>query len=545
MIFELEGAIMIQTLNEQDMLKFKDLSEEEKTKRGILGTLYGPIASIVKSTRNGRKYPDEVWEKVFSNSIVKEMLANGGIPGELDHPTDRSETCSEKIAIMMPEAPKKDNAGHLVARFDIIDTPMGRIAAALAKYGFNFGISSRGTGDTYTDYDGNESVDADTYDFQAFDLVLLPACEDARLKLAESLDTRKLNLNKALNEALESANEETRKIMKETLDNLDIDYTPNKGEVVEENISKTTPEKDDNIEVQEDIPAADDNGADVLKELQESLKTQRELEKQIKSLQEQLSVCYTKEARYSNTLNRTKNELVQLRNQNANLTETITALNESLGQSKSMIEAHSQRIAKLQERLTFYRSNNKTLVESANATSNEVKALTEKLSETNKTSTQQVAALTEKFEKEKSELRAQNVRLQESIQDLRKDAQILRSQSSTKLSTAQALVEKYKSVAQIAIDKYIKLQATRLGIDAGEIKRKLNENYSFNDIDSVCEDLQKYRLTVNALPFEISRVNPKQPIKMSIKESRETIKPINDDGFDADDDIDASFFNLN
>ena len=82
---------------------------------------------------------------------------------------------------MMPEAPKKDKQGHLVGYFDIIDTPCGKIAAALAKYGFRFGVSSRGTGDVSTDENGNESVDPNTYTLNAWDLVLIPACEDARM----------------------------------------------------------------------------------------------------------------------------------------------------------------------------------------------------------------------------------------------------------------------------------------------------------------------------------------------------------------------------
>jgi hypothetical protein len=535
---------MIQTLNEHDMLKFKDLSEEEKTRRGILGTLYGPIASIVKSTRNGRKYPDEVWEKVFSSNITKEMLNNGGIPGELDHPTDRTETCSEKIAIMMPEAPKKDKAGHLVARFDIIDTPNGRVAYALAKYGFKFGISSRGTGDTYEDYNGEETVDADTYDFQAFDLVLLPACEDARLKLAESLDTRKMKLSKALNEALDNANEDERKIMKETLDNLEIDYTPENEVIEEDSASTTTPEKDDNKEVPETPLAADDDGADVMKELQESLKTQRELEKQVRTLQEQLSVCYTKEARYSNVLGRTKNELAQAKATNDRLSKTVETLNESLAQCKEAEDHQNRRIAMLESKVSTMKSGTKSLTEDVNTSKTEISSLREQLNSAKESAEKKVKLLNEKHLRETRELESQNAQLQESIADLKKDNQIVMGQYSAKLSKAQSLIEKYKAVAQTAVEKYIKLQATRLGISADEVKRKLNENYSFNDIDRVCEELQKYRLTVNSLPFDMRRHQKDAPVRMTIKESVETIKPINDDGFDIDDDMDTSFLNI-
>ena len=44
---------------------------------------------------------------LFSDPIVSEMIENGGIPGELDHPTDREEIDSSRIAILMKEKPKK------------------------------------------------------------------------------------------------------------------------------------------------------------------------------------------------------------------------------------------------------------------------------------------------------------------------------------------------------------------------------------------------------------------------------------------------------
>ena len=43
-----------------ETFKFKDLSPEEKEKRGILGRLYGPCASISIPTRNGRLYSESL-----------------------------------------------------------------------------------------------------------------------------------------------------------------------------------------------------------------------------------------------------------------------------------------------------------------------------------------------------------------------------------------------------------------------------------------------------------------------------------------------------
>ena len=514
---------MIKTLNENDRLKFKDLSAEEKAKRGILGTLFGPIASVVKSTRNGRKYSDEVWENVFSNPIVKEMLAAGGIPGELDHPIDRDETDSSRIAIMMPEAPKKDRDGHLVARFDIIDTPMGKIASALARYGFKFGISSRGTGDTYTDNDGNESVDPDTYDFQAFDLVLLPACEDARLKLAESYNRNNKSLKKALTEALDSANADDRKIMEDALSNLDIDYSTEREEI---------PAEVDNIKEEPTADAADDIGVEAIKELQEALKRQGQLEAQIRELQEKLSVCYTKEGRYDSTLKRTKTELAKATAINEKLVKANAALQDAVSEKVTIIADKDNEIKSLTEKIETTHSKSKTLNESLVSRDGEVRTLTEK-----------VQALTKTYEKDTKELTARNKQLQEKLLEHQKDAKIHSSQLSADLTKANQLTEKYKNVAKVAVDKYISCCADRYGVKAEDIKRSLKEGYTFADIDRACESLQQYNLKVNALPFSVNAKQHKAPIRMTIKESVETIKPVNN-GYQVDDDIDESLLSI-
>ena len=87
---------------------------------------------------------------------------------------------------------------------------------------------------------------------------------------------------------------------------------------------------------------------------------------------------------------------------------------------------------------------------------------------------------------------------------------------------------------------YISSQAKRLGVSVEDIRSRLNENYSFNDIDNVCETLQSYKLTVNALPFNVAS---KKPVKMTIKESREVITTgYNNDRFD--DEIDTTLTNF-
>ena len=169
-------------------LEYQRLPKEEMEKRGILGRLVGVCADIINPTRNGRKYPEKLWENVFNDPIMKERIENGVCYGELGHPADREETDMEKICVCLAEQPKKGKDGKLRAVFDILNTPNGRILKSLCDYGSTLGISSRGSGDLEMDYDGQESVNPDTYNCEGFDIVLVPAVKAARLQyVTESL----------------------------------------------------------------------------------------------------------------------------------------------------------------------------------------------------------------------------------------------------------------------------------------------------------------------------------------------------------------------
>lgn len=199
---------------------YEKLKPEEMQARGILGRLVGVMADTVNPTRNGRAYSKKLWENVFANPIMQERIENKCCFGELGHPTDREETDMSKIAICMDGLPKVDPDGKLRAVFNILDTPNGRILKTLCDYGCNIGISSRGSGDLVTDFDGNESVDPDTYNCEGWDAVLIPAVKEARLQyVTESLEKKRYNktLRKRLQEAVDKETDENKKAMTEAL----------------------------------------------------------------------------------------------------------------------------------------------------------------------------------------------------------------------------------------------------------------------------------------------------------------------------------------
>ena len=109
---------MLESLS-SSKFEYKKLSPEEMKARKILGRLVGPVADISIPTRNGRKYSEQLWEKVFSDPITQEKFKNKVCYGELGHPEDRTEVDMEKIAVSMPEAPKRGKDGKLYAIVDL------------------------------------------------------------------------------------------------------------------------------------------------------------------------------------------------------------------------------------------------------------------------------------------------------------------------------------------------------------------------------------------------------------------------------------------
>ena len=490
---------MLESFNPKNELEYQKLSSEEQTARGILGRLKGIIADTKNATRNGRRYTEELWEQTFSDPIMKEKIENRCLFGELGHPTDRQEVDMEKIAICLAEVPKKGNDGKLYGVFDILATPCGKILKTLCDYGCKIGVSSRGSGDTYTDYDGQEVVDKDTFECECWDAVLLPAVKEARMNLVTESFSSKKTLKKALCEALESANDEDKQIMKNKLDELQIDYSP---------------EKVDNKDEVKESNKADDDGISLVQELQEALKKNRELESKLTSLQEKLSVSYTKEADLRDTIAKYKSSIISLTESSKKskiLESKISELTETVSSKEETIKKQQTTIERLNESRKSISSKSKSLNESLASKDAKITSLEK-----------QVHSLNESIRTINAQNNKAKETLTENIEELKKDSAIKHSEYTKKLTKANQLVERYKKFANESISRYITSQANRLGVSTSEIKNKLSEGFSFEDIDRVCEELQDYKINISKLPFDISKT---KNVRMKVTESVEPIKP--------------------
>jgi hypothetical protein len=230
-----------------EALQMQPLSKEEMASRHILGRMYGPIATCVESTRNGRLYNKPLWEKALQDEIFLEKVATKALFLELGHPADREETDMKQTCACIPEVPKIVG-DDLCAYVDILDTPNGRLLKTLVDYGFVPGISSRGSGDVMD----NNQVDPETFFLETWDIVQLPAVKKARLNVCESLDSEGLKLKRALAESYKAAKEEDKDTMKKALENLNIDI---EEEISEEEALTEAPKK---RLTADDIPWADD-----------------------------------------------------------------------------------------------------------------------------------------------------------------------------------------------------------------------------------------------------------------------------------------------
>ena len=225
-----------------EALQMQPLSQEEMTSRHILGRLYGPIATCIESTRNGRLYNKPLWEKALKDDIFLEKVATKALFLELGHPADREETDMKQACACIPEVPKIVG-DDLYAYVDILDTPNGRLLKTLVDYGFVPGISSRGSGDVMD----NNQVDPETFFLETWDIVQLPAVKKARLNVCESLDSESIKLKKALTESLNAAKEEDKDTMKKALENLNIDI---EEEIADEESLAEALKLDGNLETQ-------------------------------------------------------------------------------------------------------------------------------------------------------------------------------------------------------------------------------------------------------------------------------------------------------
>lgn len=288
---------------------------------------------------------------------------------------------------------------------------------------------------------------------------------------------------------------------------------------------KIDAEKEETSETEEKVEEAIDNGAkSLVNSLKEALKTKSDLESNVKSLQEKLAVSDAKVNEIKEECNRYKEAVARLSllaKSSKDLKEKNSELEKSLKQKTAVIQTQKERIARLAESSRINTEKTK-LTEEVNAKATELKKLNE--------------AITTQQAEYEAKITALNNQLNESKNQTESKINVL-TENVAKITN---LKESYRKLANKAVNKYIEVKSETLGLTPSDIKRKLGESYTMEDVDQVCEDLKQYQLNVSKLPFSLDR---KVGIRVNESKSANALN-VNKTAKTLDDDVDESLIKL-
>lgn len=165
---------------------------ESSKLKGVIGKIGGIGADSNEPTRNGRRYPLELWQNVEKSEYFIEGMKNRTLIGEADHPQERLDYSVTEGAVVLTKYEIQDD-GKVYTEFDILDTIPGRTVKTYFDAGCKLGVSSRGLGEEVM-VSGEKIIDPETYQFYCFDVVAFPAVKSARMDLIESTSPKKQNL---------------------------------------------------------------------------------------------------------------------------------------------------------------------------------------------------------------------------------------------------------------------------------------------------------------------------------------------------------------
>lgn len=167
--------------------KFEEASGEVDGQH-IIGKISGPFFVPDGVSRNNRKYPRELWEKVCNNPGIRSRLQERRMWGTIGHnqKLDDEALLDGKMAIVTTQLQVQNGQGMGEAL--ILGTPAGKILNTVLRAGCKLFVSSRADGSFKGEDKGIPIVDPDTYQLEGFDIVLDPGFLQANPSLVETFN---------------------------------------------------------------------------------------------------------------------------------------------------------------------------------------------------------------------------------------------------------------------------------------------------------------------------------------------------------------------
>lgn len=372
---------LLESLNEGEESSVRDLStdvfysrfslsEEQSNRPGVLCTVEGVgMGPFDDENRNERNYTADVPIKgILQSSYVKEMMKYRTLLGEPHHPKDRSEIWLNHVSHCIVDMWMSEDNRFLMVKYDILDTPNGRILKTLIDYGCILGTSARARGKTKK-IKGMLYVVPEAYSFKTFDMVTNPGFVAARVYAKGTNVNEEIGVKEGLEKLTESTDIDTLKSVRSFIEYCD-----------DESIKALLPLVESRLEVSDNSEANADYPEDLIEELSSEVDNLREkeieyknqisiLSSQITCLQESIkkSGSDREEVLTEDIINLKRSLLTKEENlqevQKSNLEilgqlDECLALNEDLaGQVKQLTESRQVAVKSLRE----YRAINESL----------------------------------------------------------------------------------------------------------------------------------------------------------------------------------------
>jgi len=185
-----------------------EIDESKKNlDEGVLAKVKGPSFFLDGYSRNGRFYPEKLWENALKDPETQTKMKRGLMFGCIGHPKDYSldELLeSGKVSHKVVDITIDKKTGEGIAEYDILDTPSGRILNTILKSGSEMYVSTRAFGGFTNETkkkDGKEYkvLDEKNFQLESIDFVIEPGFLQTNPKLVESIseDLEKLSEDKA------------------------------------------------------------------------------------------------------------------------------------------------------------------------------------------------------------------------------------------------------------------------------------------------------------------------------------------------------------